>query len=116
MPDFSAPPPGWAVGGGPGNPPAIVGPGGMNQPPPQSVQMPPRIQQITQTRLPMPSHHVPHPQMIQQPPPVGSSNPNFQGYAPSYQYPPPPGVSIVPPPIGGPIHHPSDRFVILVDF
>lgn len=60
MPDFSAPPPGWA------NPPGgpIVGP-----PPPQ------RIQQIPPPRMPISTHHVPHPQMIQQPPP---NQPNFQ--------------------------------------
>ena len=99
MPDFSAPPPGFPITGPPPGPP------------------PQRIQQIAPPR--MPTHHVPHPQMIpqqQQPPSLNQSNqPNFQGFPPNqYQYPPPPGVTIVPPPSvvgGGPLQHPNDRYI-----
>lgn len=84
IPDLSAPPPGWALGGaGPGQPPTnpIVGPGGMSQPPPQNVSLPPqRLTQIPPPRMPITSHHVPHPQMIQQPPPVQPNPSNFQVY------------------------------------
>ena len=55
-----------------GNPPPIVGPGGINQPPLQSVQMGQPRMMIPPPRLP--GHHVPHQQIL----PVNPTNPNFQ--------------------------------------
>ena len=96
MPDFSAPPPGFFSGAvNNGGPP-------ISQPPPQ-VGMMPRIQQIPPPRLPPP--HVPPPQIqsspglqiIQQQTQSGFQSSPYN--APSYQFPPPSGVTVIPPPI-----------------
>ena len=95
MPDFSAPPPGWAgpPGSGPGlGPMPVPGPQGQNMMGPRMQQMPPR----------MPPHGMGPAQMQGQ-----SGGPPFSS---NYQF-PPPGV---PPPVGGAggggmPGHPGDR-------
>lgn len=95
MPDFSAPPPGWAgpPGSGPGQglgPGMVPGPQGQTMMGPRMQQLPPR----------MPPHGMGQPQLQGQAggPPQFSSNFQF----------PPPGVQ--PPVGGGPgMQHPGDR-------